>query len=36
MATAKDFTKTMQDIISAFPVDTRAVRDAFKTQAAFS
>ncbi|MFZ5709667.1 MAG: phasin, PhaP [Pseudomonadota bacterium] len=36
MATAKDFTKTMQDMISAFPVDTRAVRDAFKTQAAFS
>lgn len=36
MATTKDFTKTMQDMISAFPVDTRAVQDAFKTQAAFS
>ncbi|MFN0113441.1 MAG: Phasin [Paracoccaceae bacterium] len=35
MNTSKDFTKTMQDMMAAFPVDSRAVQDAFKTQAAF-
>ncbi|PVH29671.1 phasin family protein [Pararhodobacter oceanensis] len=33
MAT-NDFTKTMQDFMGAFPVDTKAMQDAFKTQAA--
>lgn len=33
--TNKDFTKTMQDMMAAFPVDSRAVQDAFKTSAAF-
>ena len=35
MTTSEDFTKTMQDMMAAFPVDSRAVQDAFKTQAAF-
>ncbi|MFC2966747.1 phasin family protein [Acidimangrovimonas pyrenivorans] len=35
MATkTQDFTKVMQDMMSAFPVDTTAMQDAFKTQAA--
>jgi len=34
MATAQDFTKTMQDMMSAFPVDTKAFDEAFKTSAA--
>lgn len=29
-----DFTKVMQDMMGAFPVDTKAMQDAFKTQAA--
>jgi len=29
-----DFTKVMQDMMSAFPVDTKGMQDAFKTQAA--
>lgn len=29
-----DFTKVMQDMLGAFPVDTKAMQDAFKTQAA--
>ncbi|MCB1405022.1 MAG: phasin family protein [Rhodobacteraceae bacterium] len=29
-----DFTKTMQDMMGAFPVDTKAFQDAFKAQAA--
>lgn len=29
-----DFTKMMQDMMGAFPVDTKAMQDAFKTQAA--
>ena len=33
MATT-DFTKVMQDMMGAFPVDTKAMQDAFKTQAA--
>lgn len=32
--TANDFTKTMQDMMSAFPMDTKALQDAFKSQAA--
>lgn len=35
MATT-DFTKTMQDFMGAFPVDTKAIKDAFKTQAALA
>ena len=31
---SNDFTKTMQDMMGAFPVDTKAMQDAFKTQAA--
>lgn len=34
MAQAQDFTKMMQDMMSAFPVDTTAMQDAFKSQAA--
>lgn len=29
-----DFTKVMQDMMGAFPMDTKAMQDAFKTQAA--
>lgn len=29
-----DFTKVMQDMMGAFPVDTKSMQDAFKTQAA--
>lgn len=29
----QDFTKVMQDMLGAFPVDTKAVQDAFKSQA---
>ena len=28
-----DFTKVMQDMMGAFPMDTKAMQDAFKTQA---
>lgn len=30
-----DFTKTMQDMMAKFPMDTTAMQTAFKTQAAF-
>lgn len=29
----QDFTKVMQDMLGAFPVDTKAFQDAFKSQA---
>lgn len=32
--TAADFTKTMQDMMANFPMDTKAMQDAFKSQAA--
>ena len=35
MAKAQDYTKIMQDMMGAFPVDMSATQDAFKTQAAF-
>ena len=35
MAT-NDFTKTMQDFMGAFPVDTNALQEAFKNQAALA
>ncbi len=35
MAKAQDFTKMVQDMMGAFPVDTAAFQDGFKTQAAF-
>ena len=31
-----DYTKMMQDMMGAFPVDTSAMQDVFKTQAAFA
>ncbi|MBN8292382.1 phasin family protein [Rhodobacter sp. NTK016B] len=34
MAKTNDFSKVMQDMMGAFPVDTSAMQDAFKTQAA--
>ena len=34
MAKTQDFTKVMQDMMSAFPVDASALQGAFKTQAA--
>ncbi|MGB8623029.1 MAG: phasin family protein [Paracoccaceae bacterium] len=34
MATAQDFNKMMQDMMSSFPVDTSAFQGAFKSQAA--
>lgn len=36
MAKSPDFTKTMQDMISNFPVDTSSIQDAFKTQSALN
>lgn len=33
MAKTNDFTKTMQDMMAAFPVDASALQDAFKTSA---
>ena len=38
MATAKtqDYTKMMQDMMGSFPVDTKAMEDAFKTTAAMN
>jgi hypothetical protein len=36
MAKTQDFTAMMKDIMGAFPVDTKAVEDAFKTQAALN
>ncbi len=34
MAKTQDFTKVMQDMMASFPVDSTAMKDAFKTQAA--
>ena len=34
MAKTQDFTKMVQDVLSAFPVDATAVQEAFKTSAA--
>ncbi|SLN45563.1 hypothetical protein ROA7450_02204 [Roseovarius albus] len=36
MAKAQDFNTVMKDIMGAFPVDTKAMDDAFKNQAALS
>ena len=33
-AKTQDFTKTVQDMLGAFPIDTSAMQDAFKTSAA--
>lgn len=34
MAKTQDFTKIMQDMMAAFPMDARAMQDAFRTSAA--
>ena len=34
MAKTQDFTKLVQDMLGNFPVDTSALQDSFKTQAA--
>jgi hypothetical protein len=36
MAKTNDFTKMMQDMMASFPVDTAAMQEAFKTQAALA
>ena len=36
MAKTPDFTKTMQDMMANFPVDTSSMQDAFKTQSALN
>ncbi len=36
MAKTPDFTKTLQDMMSAFPVDSAAFQDAFKNSAALT
>lgn len=36
MAKTQDFTAVMKDMMGAFPVDTKAMEDAFKTQANLS
>ncbi len=36
MTKAQDFNTIMKDIMGTFPVDTKAMEDAFKTQAALS
>ena len=36
MAKTEDFTKYMTDMMGTFPVDTAAMQDAFKTQAALA
>ena len=36
MAKTNDMNKMMQDMMSAFPVDNKAMQDAFKTQAAMA
>ncbi len=36
MANAQDFTAVMKDMMGAFPVDTKAVEDAFKNQASMN
>ena len=33
---SNEYTKMMKDMLGAFPVDTSAMQDAFKTQAAFA
>ena len=35
MTQTNDFTKTMQDMMAKFPMDTSSFQNAFKTQAAF-
>lgn len=35
-AKTQDYTKVMKDMMGAFPMDTTAMQDAFKTQAAFA
>jgi hypothetical protein len=36
MANTQDFTAVFKDVLGAFPVDTKAMEDAFKTQATLS
>lgn len=36
MAKTNDYTKMMQDMMAAFPMDARAMQDAFKTSAALT
>jgi hypothetical protein len=36
MTKTNDFAKTMQDMMASFPVDTSAMQNAFKTQAAMA
>jgi hypothetical protein len=36
MTKTQDFTAMMKDMMGAFPVDTKAVEDAFKTQASLN
>ncbi len=36
MTKTPDFTKAVQDMMAQFPMDTSALQNAFKTQAAFS
>ena len=36
MAKTPDFTKTLQDVLAKFPVDTSSFQDAFKSQTALS
>ncbi len=36
MTKTTDFTKVVQDMMAAFPVDTSAMQGAFKTQAAMA
>lgn len=36
MAKTNDFTKTFQDMLASFPVDTTSIQDAFRTQAALA
>ena len=36
MAKAQDINTVMKDIMGAFPVDTKAMEDAFKNQAALN
>ncbi len=36
MAKTQDFTAMMKDMMGSFPVDTKAMEDAFKTQATLS
>ncbi|WBU58143.1 Phasin [Paracoccus sediminicola] len=36
MAKTPDFTKTMQDMMANFPVDTSSMQDAFKSQSALN